>query len=219
MVEINIYPVVLIDSAGDYMEVPIKCAAVDVPSFGFIGEMASGKSTYSNALRRQIEATFGVKVYRPSFSAKIVDIAVDLYDMDGKNRRMLQDIGDKLREIKATTWADYLIRGISRTRQVPFIVDGIRVPEEAEAFRTAFSPNFVLIRLETDEKQRREAYKLEYERYPTEDEASHSTEQAVSQIKADMVLKNTYKKVDLDVQIAEIVTAIQNGTMDTLLRK
>ena len=77
----------------------------DVPSFAFLGRMASGKGTYTDSIRRAIEEEFSVQVYRvPSFSAKIADIARDLFGApdgaDGKpDRSLLQAIGAKMKEI------------------------------------------------------------------------------------------------------------------------
>jgi hypothetical protein len=126
---------------------------ISIPSFAFIGHMASGKNAYSDALASSIELEFGVKVSRLSFSAKISDIAKELFDMQGRDRRLLQQIGQKMKEIDPAVWAKYLVKKINQSGSQPFIVDGIRSREELAAFRNSF-PNFISIRLECDENAR-----------------------------------------------------------------
>ena len=70
-----------------------------IPSFAFVGKMASGKSTYAEELKLQMEREFSVNVYRVALSAKIIEIAIDLFAMEGKDRLLLEAIGAKMREI------------------------------------------------------------------------------------------------------------------------
>ncbi len=188
-----------------------------IPSFGFIGLMASGKSTYGDHLAKQMEERLGVKTYRFTFSDKIAEIATDLFDMKEKDRALLQAIGAKMKEIRKPIWAEYIARIAKRDNKLPFIVDGIRSKDEAEAMRQAF-PGFLVIKLEADEKLRLEAYKRKFGRYPTKEESNNITEATIADITPDIVIHNLYKWDELEKQIGDIITAIETNTMDRLLK-
>ena len=193
-----------------------------IPSFAFIGPMAGGKNEYCDALQRAIEKEFGVSVFRPSFSAKISLIAQDLFPYmiqpGVKPRRLLQEIGAKMNEIDPAVWAKYLVRQIIREDREPFIVDGIRRPEEMAVFKDGF-PDFIAIRLDVDEQQRMEAYKKLHGRYPTQEEKENITERTVASLPTDISIRNTYRRDDLERQIAEIIMKIQDGSILDVLRK
>jgi len=188
-----------------------------IPSFSFIGEMATGKGTYCDHLKEQIEREFGIPVYRFSFSAKIVEIAKDLFGMEGKDRKLLQNIGNKMREIDPDVWAGYIVRDIKANGKVPFAVDGIRTPNEAAVFKRNFA-NFIIIRLEVDGQQRMEVYKKNYGRYPTGEESNNISEKTVAGIPFDITLHNNYERANLERQVRGIVEAIKNGTFEKLTR-
>lgn len=186
--------------------------AVSIPSFAFIGPMASGKNTYSDALRSSMEREFGVKVSRLSFSAKISDIARELFDMSGRDRRLLQQIGQKMKEIDPAVWAKYLIKKVKEEGSQPFIVDGIRSKEELNAFMSAL-PNFVPIRLECDEKARLEAYRKLYGKRPTYKEINDPTEISIKSIETAISLKNDYTYRTLRRHIDWIIKGIKDGSL------
>lgn len=195
-----------------------------VPSFAFIGEMASGKGTYANNMKIAIEREFGVPVYRvPAFSVKIAQVARDVFGAedgaDGKpDRSLLQAIGEKMKEIDPKVWANYLIRDIIANDRVPFVAEGFRSHHETEAFKENF-PDVVVVRLETDLKQRMEAYRRVYGRYPTDEQLNHSTEKSVAAIPFDLAIFNNYTLEGLDNQISEIIMRIKNNALAELIRR
>ncbi len=188
----------------------------NIPSFVFIGFTGSGKSTYSDYLKFRMEEAFGIKVYRPSFSQKIEEIARDLFGMAQYDRSLLQDIGNKLRELDPAVWAKHIIRDLKANNKLPVVCDGLRKPEELEAFRQALG-NFVVIRLEADEKKLLEHYKAKYGRYPTTEQMTNPAETAIASLHADMTLFNNYDKLDLDRQIGAVIEAIRTSTMQQLI--
>jgi hypothetical protein len=200
----------------DAKATPKQVTREDIPSFGFVGLMASGKSTYGDSLGRQLEETFKFPIYRTSFSTKIAEIARDLFDMKGKDRRLLQDIGAKMKEIDPAVWAKQIVREIKANGRAPFIVDGIRSIPEAQAFRDGF-PDFIIIRIESDEQQRLEAYKRAYGRYPAPEETSNITERTVDGIRPDITFTNVYSQEVLAGHIRGIVHAISDGTITSAL--
>ncbi len=185
-----------------------KLAPDSIPSFAFVGKMASGKSTYADELKLQIEDNFGITVYRYSLSAKIIEIAKDLFAMEEKDRKLLQNIGAKMREIDPGVWSKYIVRDALAAGRLPLIVDGIRTLTEAEPFKESLQ-NFVIIRIETEENQRMDAYKKAYNRYPTPEELDNITERTVAEIPADRTIHNTYLRSDLKNQIKDIVEEIK----------
>ena len=67
------------------------------------GKMASGKTTLADWF---VDNHDFLKI---SLAAKVKEIGVNLFGMKQKDRRLLQQIGMKMREIKEDVWIDYLI--------------------------------------------------------------------------------------------------------------
>jgi hypothetical protein len=174
-----------------------------IPSFAFVGKMASGKNTYADALKAQLEKEFGITVYRPAFSDPIKEIAVKYHGMVGKDRALLQAIGAKHKEIDPGVWAKYLARDAVSSGRLPIVVDGMRSPDEAAAFRTML-PKVWIVRIDADEKQRLEFYKKAYGRYPTKEERNDITEKTVEKVKEDVRLVNDYTSETLRRHLEEL---------------
>lgn len=188
-----------------------------IPSFAFVGKMASGKSTYAEELKLQMEREFSVNVYRVALSAKIIEIAIDLFAMEGKDRLLLEAIGAKMREIDYCVWAKYVVRDALTNSKLPLIADGIRSPQDAALFREGL-PTLVIVRIEVDERQRMEAYQKVYGRYPTQEELNMVTEKTAEDIPADVILKNNYYQAELEDQVRDLVNAIRIITVTDALR-
>ena len=186
----------------------------DVPSFAFLGRMASGKGTYTDSIRRAIEEEFSVQVYRvPSFSAKIADIARDLFGApdvaDGKpDRSLLQAIGAKMKEIDPAVWANYLIRDIKRGDRLPFVVEGLRSSHEVGAFRDNFD-NIVVVRIRANQDKRVEVYKRVYGTYPTPEQLEHSTERMIDELPCDVEIVNDYTREGLDENVSLLLDFVR----------
>jgi len=114
------------------------------------GKMGSGKSTAAKFLEE-----YGFR--RFSFAAKLKEIAKELFGVEGKDRLLLQMLGESLRKIDIDVWARYLIQqievycavGMGKCRVV---VDDLRYLNEARILR---AHGFVLVRLIClDEKNR-----------------------------------------------------------------
>ena len=68
------------------------------------GPMCSGKTTVATIIK-ELDSQY--EIY--SFGLKIKDLAIELFDMKGKNRSLLINIADKMREIDENVWAKYII--------------------------------------------------------------------------------------------------------------
>lgn len=113
------------------------------------GKMCSGKTTSAKFVQKCI-AEYGYIAYIMSFATKIKLLAKDLfYDKgDGhKDRKLLQDLGQKLKEIRDTVWIDYLVGKIRKCSN-PVIIDDVRFRDEFDSLKRE---GFTLIRLEVDQ--------------------------------------------------------------------
>ena len=87
------------------------------------GPMCSGKTTVANIIK---ELNSKYKIF--SFGNKIKELARDLFSMDGKNRSLLINIADKMREIDEDVWAKYIIK---QTKNEDFcVIDDLRFQNE-----------------------------------------------------------------------------------------
>ena len=85
------------------------------------GPMCSGKTTISNIIK---EFDNSYKTY--SFGLKVKDIAIDLFNMEGKNRSLLINVASKMREIDPDVWAKYVINKIENEKNINCIIDDLR---------------------------------------------------------------------------------------------
>ncbi len=188
-----------------------------IPSFGFMGEMASGKNTYADRLRDRMHEDLGISPLRVSFSSKIIEIATDLFGMEGKDRHYLGEVGSKMREIDPAVWANCVIREIERNGSPPFLADGLRFSFDDAQMRQKF-PEFLVVRITADEAQRMEAYKRTYGRYPTKSELNNRGEGDMENIREDITLFNDYSDGNREEQLGRIVASIKDGSIAGLLR-
>ncbi|MCK4649204.1 hypothetical protein KAT51_06750, partial [bacterium] len=86
---------------------------------------------------------YGYKRY--AVADEVKRIAMRLFKMKEKDRKLLQDIGFKMREIRPTVWIDFLIDQIRGKDKI--VVDDIRYPNEYEALK---KEGFKMIRVVAD---------------------------------------------------------------------
>ena len=72
------------------------------------GKMGSGKTYIADKLAKEYN------LEKVSFAEKIKDIAFDLFNIEQKDRKLLQIIGDKMKEIDKDIWIKYLLKKIKR---------------------------------------------------------------------------------------------------------
>lgn len=188
-----------------------------IPSFTVIGKMGSGKDTYSDELKLQMESRFGIPIYRPSMSAKIIELATDLFAMEGKDRLLLESVATKMREIDYCVWARYVVRDALVNGKLPFVADGIRSQEDVVFFRENLS-KIVVVKIEVDELQRMEALRRMHGRELTPEELDIDTEKTVERIQADVTLRNNYCRAELKKQVRGLVNSIGIMTATEILR-
>ena len=69
-----------------------------------IGKMCSGKTTSANLIK-QMDNRYEIF----SFGKKVKEVAVDLFQMQEKDRTLLTSIGTKMREIDPDIWVNYVL--------------------------------------------------------------------------------------------------------------
>lgn len=104
------------------------------------GKMGTGKSSLADFLVK----CFQFRKY--SFAAKLKELAADLFDMQVKDRQLLQILGTKVREINKDVWCDYVLQQIIRENPLRAVIDDMRYLNEADLL---LKNNFTLIKLYT----------------------------------------------------------------------
>ena len=110
------------------------------------GQMASGKTTLANRLCEEENYT------RLSLAGMVKEVAYTLFNMkpQNKDRKLLQQIGMKMREIRPMVWIDYVIEESKEYECV--VVDDVRFINEVKQFK---ENGWILVKLEiTDEIQK-----------------------------------------------------------------
>ena len=103
---------------------------ISYPRIALLGKMASGKTHYA---LRLLEAN--PKMHRLAFADPIKELAHDLFGMEGKDRKLLQQIGSKMREIDENVWINTLLRRAEGYASV--VVDDVRYPNEIRSLQEA----------------------------------------------------------------------------------
>jgi len=176
---------------------------ITLNNIAFIGRFASGKTFFSDMLKQKLEEK-GIKAYRVSIAQKIKDLAKDLFDMQTKDRRLLQLLGAKMREIDQDVWIKYLILNVKRNNLQPFIIDDVRFVNEYNLIKQSF-PNFKVFKLVTDNEERMRVYEKIYGRRPTKEEENDPTEVDINNIPYDEIIINDYKKETCERTIDKII--------------
>ena len=112
------------------------------------GPMGSGKTTIANLIK---ETNDEYEIY--SFGRKIKDIAFELFDMNKnfKDRSLLINIADKMREIDPDVWAKYIIK--QTTDKKCCIIDDLRFQNELNLLENN-SNDWIYFVLQMDENTR-----------------------------------------------------------------
>ena len=119
---------------------------------GICGQMCSGKTTIANYIVSKDKS-----YYITSFAKKLKEIAKDLFGMENKDRKLLIDIGKKMREIDKDVWVNYTIKENNNYQNI--IIDDVRYLNEINKLK---ENNWVIIKLIISEKLQLERLKITY---------------------------------------------------------
>lgn len=120
------------------------------------GPMGSGKTTIANLIK---ETNNEYQIY--SFGQKIKDLAYELFNMNKnfKDRSLLINIADKMREIDPDVWAKYIVNQTNCYNYC--IIDDLRFQNELDLLENN-SDDWIYFVLNMDEKTRLERLKKLY---------------------------------------------------------
>jgi len=161
------------------------------------GRRGSGKSTVARFLA---ECT-GAKVYK--ISEPLYRVAREVFDMKGKDRRLLQVLGDKFREIDPDCLLRCLSHALYRDGPQAAVVEDVRLPREAEWLRRM---GFVGVLVWAPEPVR--LARLVERGEEVGEEEGHATELGVDAIVPDYVLDNAGTLKDLRNAVRALVGEI-----------
>jgi len=86
----------------------------------------SGKDTVA----RYLEVKYGYK--QLAFADKIYEIAESLFDMGQKDRSLLQNIGQKMREIDEWVWINHIDKIIRQNNYSKIVISDLRQANELD---------------------------------------------------------------------------------------
>jgi len=150
----------------------------------FSGKMQVGKTTSADYLVQK----YGFN--KLSFAGKLKEIAKDLwpeqFECGQKPRKLLQDLGMKMREIDQDVWVKYLVRIVrSLPKESNIVVDDLRFMNEYKVLK---NEGFFIVRIVRE--------------VPPSPFDDHPSEKEVEQMPYDLLLLNTgtldrlYEKLD-----------------------
>jgi len=161
------------------------------------GKMGSGKSSDADFLAK----SFQFKQY--GFSTKLKEIASDLFDMEVKDRVLLQMLGTRVREIETDAWANYVMKQINAEAPLRIVIDDLRYINESEILR---ENGFTLIKLDAPVSVRKKRGIVGF----NEETATHPSEVELDAIDFDYTIDSSctvdesYKKImEILAEVAE----------------
>ena len=148
------------------------------------GKMGSGKTYIADRLSKE----YNLK--KISFAGKIKDIALDLFDTKNKDRKLLQTIADKMKEIDKDIWIKYVIREIKDKNDI--IIDDLRFQNELYYLKEY---NFIIIGLIIDDNTQLERLKDKYgsDYINHIDRRNHNSEKEIDNLECDLKIISNEK--------------------------
>tara|TARA_Y100000389_G_scaffold106898_1_gene103884 strand:+ start:2116 stop:2634 length:519 start_codon:yes stop_codon:yes gene_type:complete len=124
------------------------------------GPMCSGKSTIAKFI---CEEKLDYRIY--SFGQKIKDIAIELFEMDKnkKDRSLLINIANKMKEINLNVWINYIIKECAYKENC--LIDDLRFENELNVLKNSGDWYFIVLQIpkETRIKRIKELYPDNFE--------------------------------------------------------
>lgn len=182
----------------------------------FTGHMAAGKTFYSNRLiemlnRENLDNFFIEKV---SIAEKLKSVATDLFGMKEKDRRLLQMLGAKMREIDKDVWIKYMAKEIQKgfndawMPNYHFVLDDCRFLNELDYLKKITKNGkpikLFIIKLEPSLEDRMLVYEKIYGRKPTKEEMEDATEAEIDKLPYDYKINAIYHPTFAEKEIEKL---------------
>jgi len=117
------------------------------------GPMCSGKST----IAKHLEKDKNFKIF--NFAGKVKKYCKEIFNMEYKDRALLQDFANKCRDIKPTVWVDLVEKEIIKNKDSNIVIDDLRYPNELEMLKRY---NFTIVKLHISKSLQIERLKITY---------------------------------------------------------
>ena len=157
------------------------------------GRAGAGKDTFADYL---VEKYNFKKI---SFAFPIYEIAQKYFSMEQKDRWLLQQIGQKMREIRSSVWVDYAFKEANKYDKV--VISDLRQFNEG---RRGLEEGYILIRINTDLDKRIERLYKRDGIYPSLDLLENESETGAD-IFDYIEINNNGTKEELYTQIDELI--------------
>lgn len=157
------------------------------------GKIRSGKDSVADIL---VAKGFERFTFSDGIWATIQNIWGISEDYTNKPRKLLQDVGQKLREVDPYVWIDYTIHNVRATESLldsirladktNFVITDLRQPNEYEVLR---EEGFVIIRVSAPESTRKQRARARGDDF-TEQDLNHETESHIDDFEVDYEIIN-----------------------------
>lgn len=174
------------------------------------GKIRSGKDTVADVLQDR----YGFERFK--FSQGIWDVLETAWNIKDepnteKPRKMLQDVGQKLREVDEMVWINYTLHQVAEIDGIrDVVITDLRQPNEYKALKDT---GFYIVRINADTDERIARAKAQGDIFEAQD-LFHETESHVDGFEVDFEINNDGTFQELNQQIDEVfqeIYKIENG--------
>ena len=167
----------------------------------FIGRLCSGKTSFA----KHLEKNHNFHIL--SFGEPVKRYATEIFGLVDKNRAILQDFAQKVKEIDENVWIKYLINQLDSLENYNIVVDDLRFPNEYDALK---QKGFYFIKLDINRLVQIERIKNTYTNYKIHiDRLDNISEQHVDDMIADYTIKiDDTSDIDISNTIKHIFTKL-----------
>ena len=115
------------------------------------GKMCSGKTYIADYLIEKYNLT------KFSFASEVKNIASELFNMENKDRKLLQTVADKMKDIDKDVWVKYTLKLIGEKQNV--VIDDLRFKNELKYLR---ENGFITIRINISNEEQESRLSKKY---------------------------------------------------------
>lgn len=159
-----------------------------------IGKICSGKTTLANKLSKYF------KLDKFAFGDSVKKYTTDIFEMYYKDRKLIQDFAEKMKEIDNDIWIKHLDKKIKGKNNI--IVDDLRFENEYKYLK---NNNFFIIKIIITKEKQIERIKTLYGHKADEhiERLDHLSESNVDILKADVNI-NSEDPIEAIIKLLEI---------------
>lgn len=156
------------------------------------GKICSGKSTLANIIK------YRLNLEKYSFADNVKKYAKELFDMSYKDRKLIQELAEKLKEIDNDIWIKQLDKNIKDKDNI--IIDDLRFENEYNYLR---SNKYFIIKLLIDKNQQIKRIKELYKENANEhiERLEHISELNIDKLDADLVINTNDINIETLIEI------------------